>query len=333
MYFTHVYDPADAMTLEAGGRTVSSLLLQSYILKLHGSELAMGYIAGAGTRKASRGNGYMAQLLQITLARAAERGMSLVSLIPAHAWLYDYYERFGFAPVVLCDAQRFTALHAFGTADGFIAVDDPYAPDVWEAFHRMESERACAVIHTKKQYLNILDDLSLSSGRFEAVRDSSGAVAAMAWAVADASLGRVVVKDLLAATPEAAEAVLALMRASYGEQPFSVLMPPESAAGSHRRLMRRGMMRITRPDDVLGALARERPDITVTLRLTDHLLPDNSGYYVMHDGIVTRPSAIAGSPDFDVDPDVLARLVFSSPSTGSVLGLPSVRPHMALMLD
>lgn len=101
MYFDRVYNDADGMTLERGGRVVSSLLLQKYRLMVQRSEVGMSYIAGAGTRRNARGNGYMSALIVEALGRSATRGDAVCALIPANDRLYSYYKRFGFTTVFM----------------------------------------------------------------------------------------------------------------------------------------------------------------------------------------------------------------------------------------
>ena len=62
MYFSRVYSERDALTLEKGGRIVSSLLLQPYSMLFNRTDVTVGYIAGAATRRNARGNGYMSEL-------------------------------------------------------------------------------------------------------------------------------------------------------------------------------------------------------------------------------------------------------------------------------
>lgn len=113
MYFDRVYNDADGMLLERNGKVVSSLLLQRYAMLIGNREVCVSYVAGAATRRSARGNGYMSQLMCEALIASRERGDMLCTLIPAHDWLYFFYDRFDFSTVFYVDRQRFTSLHAF----------------------------------------------------------------------------------------------------------------------------------------------------------------------------------------------------------------------------
>lgn len=333
MYFDRVYTDAQGLILEKNDKPVSSLLLQSYRMQFHGAEVDTGYIAGAATRKASRGKGYMSELLLITLAEAASRGMMAVELIPEHSWLYDYYSRFDFAPVVLADAQRFTSLHAFPCSGTYVAVDNPYSDEVFDSFARMERERPCTILHSRRDFLNILDDLRLSGGSFVCIRrEDSPTPVAMAWADMSADGERLIVKELLGEDDDARAGALNMLRRQWPDVPVTLLALPGEGA-IRRRLLPRGMIRIVNAPMALGIIAAAHPELSLTLRLSDPLMPANSHVYRLHKGICEIDDSLTGPYDFNVDADIFARIIFSSSHTGDILTFPSVRPHMTLMLD
>lgn len=342
MYFDRVYTDADAMALSIDGRVVSSLLLQPYALWFHGTELPIGYIAGASTRRQSRGKGFMGRLIFQSLTAAYCRGMAAVALIPAHDWLYDYYARFGFATVFFADAQRYTSLHAFAGAEGFSEVADNYSTEVIDAFMAMERDAGCGVLHSRRDFLNILDDLSLEGGLFSCARnDADRSIAAMGWASPAPDGERIIVKELLGSDPEARKAVLRRFRAEWPDKPFTLLARPgcqpedetDNDELALRRLMRRGMMRIVDNLALLEAVATGNPRLDATLRIADPMLPQNNHVYRIARGTAREFDSFASAADFDVDAATFCRMVFSSPQIGEILDFPSVRPHIALMLD
>lgn len=342
MYFDRVYTDADAMALSIDGRVVSSLLLQPYNLWFHGAELPVGYIAGASTRRQSRGKGFMGRLIFQSLTAAYCRGMAAVALIPAHDWLYDFYARFGFTTVFFADAQRYTSLHAFAGSDGFSEVADSYSNEVIDAFVDMERNAGCGILHSRRDFLNILDDLSFENGLFCCVADNADRrIAAMGWAAPAADGERIVVKELLGTNPEARKAVLRRFRAEWSDKPFTLLARPgcqpedetDNDLLAPRRLMRRGMMRIVDNLAVIEAIAAGYPQFEATLRISDRMLPQNNHVYRISKGTANEFDSFSGTPDFDVDAQTFCQIVFSSPAIGDILDFPSVRPHIALMLD
>lgn len=135
----------------------------------------------------------------------------MCTLIPAHDWLYFYYDRFGFTTIFFSDRQRFTSLHNFSGDGDYSREGDCYSELVYDAFHELELKRPCGVIHSRRDFLNTLDDLRYDEGgTFVVMNDSKGKVASMAWAVKDNGL--VIVKDLLAIDADAHQAVLRELR-------------------------------------------------------------------------------------------------------------------------
>lgn len=328
MYFSRVYRDEDAMTLAKEGQIVSSLLLQQYPLLFHDKELSMGYIAGAATRRNHRGRGYMAELMHNAIKCSVERGDMMCSLIPAHDWLYFYYVKFGFSTVFYVDPQRFTSLHSFPTEGEYFPVDDFYSSDVYDAFHSMETQRKCSVIHSKRDFLNILDDLKIDGGQFVVMADQSRRIVSMLWASEIDDV--VVVRELMGYDSNARKAALRQLRKLNPEKPMKVLAPP---LDEHRKLYDRGMARIVNVKLCLDAIAQGHPDYKAKIRVYDNMLDDNNHIYIIENGECGIDDSCKQKLDLDVTLDVFNRIVFSSESIGKIIGFPSVRPQMSLMLD
>lgn len=338
MYFDRVYRDEDALAIfsEDGNRLDSALLLQRYQLQYQGAVVQMGYIAGAMTRRSARGRGLMTRLVGEALAKARERGDMLVSLIPAHDWLYFFYDRLGFATVFYVDTQRFTSLHRFALppeAPAFHRLDDPYAPAVLAAFERFERRRPCSVLHTKRDYLNILDDNRLDGGSFVAIADEQGEVAAMAWAVEEKADGLLTVTELLGRDGNARTAALAELRRQHPGKAFKVLAPPLTG-GTHLESL--GMARVVNPLTALTCVAKAHSDFCAAIRVRDRLLPQNDGVYLINDGTVSKlpyENAAGVKLDFDITAELLAKIMFSGDYISDIIDFPGERPTMRLMLQ
>lgn len=340
MYFDRVYRDTDAMTLLSDdGRIISSLLLQPYGMQFHGLDATVSYIAGAVTRRNMRGRGLMSALMLSSLEESRSRGDILTLLIPASDYLYGFYARFGFATVAFTDIMRYTSLHSFmppedSPFEEYTAVDDLFDDRIWEAAEAMERDmQQSVVLHSRRDFLNIMDDLRLDEGMCAAVTDAAGEIAAIAWGrPAPDGSGIIRVDEILYRSPGARLAVLRQLRANWPDKPFAVMAP---VSDDGRRLTRRGMARIVNAGTILGLLAAATPDLRTVIRLSDPVMPENSGIYSVARGecTVIGESELTGAPDFDIDIVTLAEILFSSPAIGSVMGIPSRRLHMALMLD
>lgn len=335
MFFSRVYRDSDLIAAEQNGHTLSYLLLQPYSFMFHGAILPTGYICGANTRRNQRGKGLMSKLMTDALRSCASRGYMMAELIPAYDWLYPYYNRFGFSTVFYIDAQRFTSAHQFGPwEDGFKPVENIFDLAVSEAFIRMEKMRPCTILHSSRDFLNTLDDIALSpGGKYVAVSRDSGEVVAMAWAESnpDDPTAPVTVKELLSTDIPAGRAALRELRYHWPDKSFKLLAP----AGIHPHFITpRGMCRLTDVGVALSAVAAAQPSFKSTIRVSDPLIPQNNATYRIADGEIDISAYATNSRlDFDVDVSTLADIMFSSPAMGNIIGFPSVRPHISLMLD
>lgn len=335
MYFDRVYREDEALTLtDASGATVSSLLLQHYAMKFHGTELPVSYVAGAATRRQQRGKGYMSQLMRMALKASAERGDMACTLIPSTSALYYFYRRFGFSTVFYTKEQRFTSMHSFPVKGVYHTMDNPAPADVWEAFDRFQHRRECYVTHTRRDLDNILADLESDGGDFVVIgtddEDRGPRIASMAWAVMRDDL--LLVADVMGESEDARTAAMRRLRELHPGVPFLLYGRPGDTMGG--RLMPRAMARITNAGMMLEAVAQARPKWESCIRVTDRLLPEiNSHTYIIGKGSCTVDDAYTGQLDMDVPIDVLADVSFSSPEIGDIMRFPSVRPMISLMLD
>lgn len=337
MYFDRVYRDDEALTLaDETGVTASSLLLQRYSMTFHGATLPVGYIAGAATRRSRRGNGYMSRLMKDTLAASAARGDMMVSLIPARSALYFFYEKFGFSTVFYNREQRFTSLHSFPIEGNYSARQaDGVAPDdLWSAFDRLQHQRKCYIIHSRRDLDNIMADLAEDGGDFVVVEsddeDHGPRISAMAWAVKRDDL--LLVNDVMGEDADSRAAALRELRRLHPNVPFLVLGQPTDTIGG--RLMPRGMARVVNASSLLEAVAAANPRWKSVIRVSDPLLPEiNSHTYIIKEGRVTVDDSYQGHLDLDVRIDVLADIAFSSPRIGEVMKFPAERPMISLMLD
>lgn len=339
MYFDRVYRDADAITVSGDDKhIVSSLLLQPYDMTFHSLEATASYIAGAATQRNMRGRGLMTGVMKRALIASHDRGDIVSLLIPASDYLYGYYARFGFADAVFADVMRYTSLHTFaepddGSPEQYSRIDNLYDPKVYEAMHRMEMELPqSTVLHSKRDYLNILDDLRLDGGVCAAVGTPEGSVDAIAWA-REATDGSDVVQvnELLYSNESARRAALRILRGHWPDRPFAVMAP---VVDDGRRPTRRGMARVVDVEAMLKLLATAYPDLHLRLRISDNIIEPNNGIFNIDRGQCRRESAqTSRNLDFDIDITTLTGLLFSSAKIGNITGIPSRRLHMALMLD
>lgn len=336
MFFDAAYVDDEALTLSdpETGATVSSLLLLPYSMTFQGRNPGVAYIYGAGTLRKYRARGFMSQLMREALREASDRGDTFAALIPARDSLRRYYARFGFATVFYSRPERYTSLHRFDYEGDFHEVTAD-SPTLFSAFERMMAGRPCCMQHTRSQFLTLMEDARMSGHGFAAVaREGSDEPVAMLWAVPEMASDALKIKELLAVDDNAANAALTALQRHFPERPLT-LMRQASDAIAGGNLVSGGMMRIVNAEDALQAVAANHPETSLTVRLTDSLLPENSGVYTLGNGrLRVADSAADGRHiDLDINPQVLAAMLFSSQPVTAVTGLPARRPRMSLMLD
>ncbi|MCM1077857.1 MAG: GNAT family N-acetyltransferase [Bacteroides sp.] len=335
MFFNQVYRDDEALLLtDQSGAPVSSMLLQRYRMSFHGEEPDVSYIAGAATRRSKRGQGHMSRLMVDALHESAVRGDMLCSLIPADEALYFFYRRYGFSTVFYTKEQRFTAFHSFPVKGDYHHVDDEMSDEVWCAFDRFQHDRKCYILHSRRDFYNILADLKSDGGNFVVMarddEDMGSEIVSMAWGRRQGDL--LLVTDVMGEDADARSAALRQLRCLNGDMPVLLYGHPDDSMGG--RLMPRGMGRFVNVGKALSIIAKNNPKFTVNIRVTDDLLPDyNSHTFVVRNGECDIDDEFAGHLDFDVTVDVFADIVFSSADIGSIIRFPSVRPMISLMLD
>lgn len=309
---------------DGAGRQVSALLLQNYGFLFHGAILPSGYISCVGTLPEARGKGAASRLMVSALREAAARGMAFCELIPAADSLYFFYRRFGFATVFYVDRLRYTSRHRFTPAiDGLIRQPDA------DMLGRLERANGCGIVHDAGQFSQILKDMELDGDSYAlAATDGLGGEA---MAFVRGQHGQATVRSLLSTSEAAADTVLAELSRREPDKMIVVETPPVSGARAFMRS--RGMARIVDTDKVLTALAVAHKEVRQAIRLTDSLLPENSGIYLINDGTCRRDDAYAGHIDLDTSPDILTAVLLGSPATGNIFNIPAGRPYMAMMLD
>lgn len=335
MYFNQVYRDDEALLLaDQSGAPVSSLMLQHYMMSFHGAEPGVSYIAGAATKRSKRGHGYMTRLMSEALEESAARGDMLCSLIPADEALYFFYRRYGFSTVFYTKEQRFTSFHAFPVRGEYHHADNQVDDEVWCAFNRFQRSRRCYILHSQRDFFNILSDLKADGGNFVVMsrfdEDCGSEIVSMAWGVRRDDI--LLVTDVMGEDRDSRSAAMRQLRCLNGNLPVLLYGHPDDSIGG--RLMPRGMGRLVNVGKALSIIAAAYPDFKCRVRVTDKLLPAlNSHTFIVENGNCEIDDSYSGRLDFDVPVDVMTDIVFSSETIGSIVRFPSVRPMISLMLD
>lgn len=328
MFFSEVYRDDDALLLEQDNRPISSMLLQRYAMNFHGVTVSVSYVCGAATTRKSRDQGCMSTLMREALRCSYDRGDMLCTLIPANDWLYHYYGHFCFSPVFYVDIERYTSAHTFRHEGVYTLYEALDTPEAYSFFREMMERRKCTVQHTEEQYHQILMDNSADAGIVTAIADCAGHPVAMAFAVPVD--GEAVVKDVLSIDEDARSAVLEEVHKEFADMPVTVYGYYKSADGELRQ---RGMARIVNASQCLSIIGQAYPKMKLALRLTDPVITENNGIFLLSEGECRKVDNHEGKLDYDIDIEVLTSIVFGNDVTRHILDFPAVRPFISLMLD
>lgn len=323
-FFASVATDADEVYLSAGrdGNAASALLMQPYDFLYRETIVPAAYISCVATLPESRSQGLASRTLRDALGDARRRGYALCALIPAEEHLVSFYEKQNFASVFYQDFERYTSVHKFQGEVG-LSVEPSAA-----MLHRLEMRCGCGFLHSASDYDEIVADMNLDGeSHVIAVADAAGGEAMLFAVVARDEAN---VKCLLADSEMLAQSALAELRRRVADKAVSVSRPPLS--GDKAFLKSKGMARITNPQPLLAALAASDAHLRISINLTDSLLAENSGVYLIDGGRCSR-SDQSVKADLEVDVSTLAAILFSNHHMGALFGIPSRRPYMALMLD
>jgi predicted acetyltransferase len=231
LYFDRVYTDEHTLVIEKDGRIISALQILPYEMTYCGTTVTMGYVCGVCTLPSERGKGWMNRLMQSAMEDMRRRNYALATLIPAAAWLFGYYERFGYTTAFDYSLETH---HRTGTGSCLscqIVSSSGLAPEaIYAYFDRKQRERSCSVLHTAYDWETICRDcITDGGGLWVAVRD--GKPAGMAFALPTDG-DAVYIREIIFEQPGIKDALIQFVLQHFRRQTANVRVPSVSAAGS-----------------------------------------------------------------------------------------------------
>ncbi len=180
-FFTHRYNPAQTLLLLEGTTLSAMLQMLPYEMRIGDSTATATYIYGACTAPQARRRGLMAQLLSASFEwdRAHARAASI--LIPQEAWLFDFYQKYGYEPCFYISESTHTRDQAGGDFSIRICGKQDLAA-VQVLYAQRMRETSPLVLKSEAQWLEQMDMFSALGGALYGAFDASGLCAyAFVW--------------------------------------------------------------------------------------------------------------------------------------------------------
>lgn len=328
LYFSMRYTDEINKTISDNERMISAMQLLPYPMTYCGTSIPTSYISGACTHPDYRKHGAMKRLMRKSFIHMYDNGTLLCNLIPAEEWLFNYYERFDFAPVFDYTLEE-TDVNLLPETSGKyqIAPYSPYQLDVHSYLDRKMKGRSCCIQHSMDDFNVIMADLKLSHGKLLVARIQMEIVG-IAFCVSGDNA--TYITELFAETPEVRYALLKEAALQMGNHQLRCILPPKENKEKHL-----GMARIINAEKMLQLFCKKYNEIGISIELTDNLITENSDYYTLKHGTCER----GFHPDRKYHKLNIKQLTYLLLGYGiedfpkEFQVFPSQQPYMSLMLN
>lgn len=318
-YFSEKYADENVVSVWENDRLLSALQMIPYTSTCWGAVFPVSYIAGASTAPDVRGRGLMSGLLRQSFRVMFGRGVAFTILIPAEPGLFDYYARFGYAPVY------------YGREVSFDISVEKYAEpkekplsrsSMYEYFFRRQLSSSCSVLHDRKDFEAIVKDFESDGGAVVSV-SSRDRIIALAFAQYDGT--RVFIPEWVYDDDISKNALLAKCANRFRCRDIFCRIPSGPDGKAY------GMARIIRVEDMLKSWASLFPECSCQLSVVDEVIPENNGLFVVEKGVCYKNSLDAGTEAMDIG-RLTALLLLGEDKNGRC-PFPRQQPSMSLMFS
>lgn len=170
-YFDKVYKNNETLVALENNHPVASLQMIPYQFKLDNSIFESVYISGAMTHPSFQGKGYMGKLLNYAFELMEKRNIPISFLIPQNERLFDYYTKFGYYKAF---PWNFNTEFTLKTSNNNMKIQSQFAhyrffddldlDFLYASYSRFLKQKNRAILKTKEQFSNILEDLFIDRG-------------------------------------------------------------------------------------------------------------------------------------------------------------------------
>lgn len=309
IYFDEKYSDAVNHTLRPDGRVVAAMQLLPYRMTFYNNILHAGYVSGLCVHPDYRRRGLASQLLREAHRKLYKQGGALSFLIPGSDELRHYYERMQHGAYWTSTFRLETEIEDSGITDDSLTISQPdeWGTDLY-VFYRRNVVQDFMLHPAENDFFAALATCDLENGYVLVVRRKNRIVG-LTLAVPEAD-GRVFLRSTLSDDFAVKDLVVRHLKRECGVDKIYMRVP---VVGDTEGAQPYAMARVVNVERFLRAVVHANPEFQIHIGVDGDLdVPENNGYYLVHDGKVTitdrRPGDI-------VTPGGLAALFLGSQPT------------------
>ena len=156
LYFSEKYRNENTLIYFEENQAVASLQMLSYQFTFCGDEIPVSYVSGACTLHKYRNCGCMKKMMTAAFSLMHKRDILISILIPAEAWLYDYYTQYGYETVFEADESEIPLSEILKKSAGDLNV-------AYQFFDKIFRAKDFCVQKTKSDFITIVKDLEMDN--------------------------------------------------------------------------------------------------------------------------------------------------------------------------
>ncbi|WP_446774503.1 GNAT family N-acetyltransferase [Macellibacteroides fermentans] len=297
LFFHEVVRDENIRVLEEKGRILSALYMLPYPFRIWNQEVTASYISGAGTLPEAQGRGLMRKLLIDSFKEMDRRQIPLSILIPAEPWLYGFYEKSGYATVFTYiqqvyppkeqrlgeDALVMEQYSFSDLGDSFLQKREDLMSACFSYFDQRLRERNACILHSYTNFRTIVHDYAISDGKIWVALNSEHIPVGIIFTV-PAGGSSFVAKELVADSEEVKEALLRTALNHYHASSGIYRTVVSNTSSEEGQTIPFGMARIIDANKMLSMWAAVNPERRLIIHLSDPLLTNNNGSYIIENG-------------------------------------------------
>lgn len=282
LYFQHRYKEELNVEITIDDELMAALQLIDYPIKVWGKTFRSQYISGVCTHPDHRNKGIAKKLMRKAINKMYHEGIAVSSLIPAEAWLANYYRTFGFE--YLFDYTRARIEPKEIITDPTVTIVPYtyiYKDRVYSYYAKRQEERDNCLLHTAHDLDVIIADLLMSGELLMAIKENS--ICGLAFVYEQPQ--EVTIGEITTDNHEIESSMLYSIYKNANHKEV-YLLDRKNPEKENQPTLHLGMCRIINAHQLLAHYAENNPTQKHCFKLEDPIIEANNGYYHLQDGML-----------------------------------------------